>query len=144
MSYIQLEDDSGSMELIAFQKALDTGGGYIQPNAAILVRGRISVRDEKAPQLMVDSIAPLADLGARTDPEPPRPAGEQKLWVKLPSRFDPALRRIELLLKMFPGEQQLVIWCEREQKRIGARCLLHEGLVLELKEMLGEENVVVK
>ena len=45
---------------------------------------------------------------------------------------------------MFPGEQQMVIWCEREKKRIGARCLLHEGLLLELKEMLGEENVVVK
>ena len=144
MSYIQFEDDSGSMELLAFQKALETGGGYLQPNAVLLVRGRISVRDEKAPQLMVESIEPLSDLGARTDPEPPRPAGAQKLWVKLPSRFDPALRRIELLLKMFPGEQQLVIWCEREQKRIGARCLLHEGLVLELKEMLGEENVVVK
>ena len=45
---------------------------------------------------------------------------------------------------MFPGSQQLVIWCEREKKRIGARCLIHEGLVLELQEMLGKENVVLK
>ena len=144
MCYIQFEDASGSMELLAFQKALETGAGYLQPNAVLLVRGRISVRDEKAPQLMVESIEPLSELGARTHPEPPRPAGEQKLWVKLPSRYDPLLKRIELVLKMFPGEQQMVIWCEREKKRIGARCLLHEGLLLELKEMLGEENVVVK
>ena len=58
MSYIQLEDDTGSMELIAFQKALDSGGEYLRDNAAVLVRGRISVRDEKEPQLMVDSIRP--------------------------------------------------------------------------------------
>ena len=144
MCYVQLEDDSGAMELIVFQKALDTGGGYIQNNAAILARGRISVRDEKAPQLMVDTIQPLAEVGARTSPEPPRPTGTQKLWVKLPSRYDPVMKRIGLVLKMFPGQQQMILWCEREQKRIGANCLIHEALIDELKEMLGEGNVVVK
>ena len=144
MCYIQLEDDTGAMELLAFQKALETGAGYLMNNAAILVRGRISVRDEKAPQLMVDEIVPISDLGARSEPGPERAAPEQKLWVRLPSRFDPMLKRIELILKMFPGQQQMVLWCEREQKRIGARCLIHEGLILELQEMLGRENVVVK
>ena len=45
---------------------------------------------------------------------------------------------------MFPGKQQMIIYCQREQKRVGAHCLIHEGLVQELREMLGEENVVVK
>ena len=150
MSYIQLEDDSGTMELLAFQKALDEGGSYLVPNAAVLVRGRISVRDEKEPQLMVDSIRPISDLAAMEpaaarQPAPPQaPQSRQKLWVKLPSRYDPAMKRIELILTMFPGEQQMILWCEREQKRIGAKCLIHEGLILELQEMLGKENVVVK
>ncbi len=146
MSYIQLEDDTGSMELIAFQRALDTGAAYVQNNAAIIVKGRISVRDEKEPQLMVDSIRPISDLNLIGTQEPPKPAPrqDQKLWVKLPSRYDPAMKRIELILTMFPGEGQLILWCEREQKRIGARCLLHEGLILELEEMLGKENVMLK
>ena len=160
MSYVQLEDDSGSMELIVFQRALDAGGSYLKDNAALFIRGRISVRDEKEPQLMVDSIRPLEEARAAVsdreapppavpDREPPRSAAppaapEQKLWVKLPGRDDPRLRRIELLLTMFPGTQQLVIWCEREKKRIGARCLIHEGLILELQELLGKDNVVVK
>ena len=158
MSYVQLEDNSGSMELIAFQRVLDEGGGYLKENAALWVRGRISVRDEKEPQLMLDSIRPLSDADAvlparepgRSAPPPreaPRnapPPAEQKLWVKLPSREDPRLHRIELILKMFPGQQQLILWCEKEKKRIGARCLIHEGLILELQEMLGKENVVIK
>ena len=45
---------------------------------------------------------------------------------------------------MFPGQQQLVIYCEREKKKLVARCLIHEALVDELKEMLGNENVVLK
>ena len=38
----------------------------------------------------------------------------------------------------------MVIYCEKEKKRIGASCVIHDALVAELKEMLGEENVVVK
>jgi len=45
---------------------------------------------------------------------------------------------------MFPGEQRMIVWCEREKKRIAANCLIHRALVAELKEMLGENNVVVK
>ena len=142
MCNIQLEDDTGVMELVAFQRALDSGGSYIKENAAIIAKGRISVRDEKDPQLMLDTVRPLSDLNTVAGDAPP--PSEKKLWVKLPSRDDPAMKRIELILTMFPGEQQMIIWCAKEQKRVGARCLIHEGLILELREMLGDENVVLK
>ena len=142
MSYIQLEDDTGSMELMAFQKALDKGGIYVKENAAIIVKGRISARDEKEPQLMVDSIRPISDVDALGASVPP--PVEKKLWVKLKSQNDPELRRIQLLLTMFPGNQQMILYCQAENKRIGAKCLIHEGLVAELKERLGDANVVVK
>ena len=67
-----------------------------------------------------------------------------KLWVKLPGADCPELKRIELILTMFPGQQQMIIYCEKEKKRIGASCVIHEALVAELKEMLDEKNVVVK
>ena len=151
MSYIQLEDDTGAMELMAFQKVLDKGGMFIKDNAPIFVRGRISARDEKEPQLMVDNIRPIDDvlnLGAQAAPEAPVPGPqareEQKLWVKLPSAGDPRLKRIQLILSMFPGRQQLIVYCAAEKKRMGCRCLIHEALVEELKELLGSENIVVK
>ena len=142
MSYIQLEDDTGSMELMAFQKALDSGGAYIKDNAALVVRGRISVRDEKDPQLMVESIRPISDLNAMGAKEPP--AKDRKLWVKVSSAEDPIVEKIRLILTMFPGQQQMILYCEKEKKRIGASCLIHEALVDELTERLGKENVVVK
>ena len=106
MSYIDLEDDTGAMELIAFQRALDAGGRYVKENELIIVRGRVSVRDEKEPQLMVDEIRPISDLGKLTPAQPPVQAAspEQKLWVKLPSESDPLLERIKLILTMFPGK----------------------------------------
>ncbi|MBQ3210283.1 MAG: DNA polymerase III subunit alpha [Oscillospiraceae bacterium] len=155
MSYVQLEDDTGLIEMIAFQKVLDVSSRDIYDNNAVIVRGRISLRDEKEPQLMVESLRPLSELGAdisekelektlRRPAAPALPQAEKKLYVKLPSAEHPSLKRIELILTMFPGQSQLVIWCEKEKKRIGARCLIHEALVDELSEMLGEENVVIK
>ncbi len=143
MSYINLEDDSGAMELIAFQRALDSGSAYIKDNAPIIVRGRISLRDEKEPQLMADAIRPITDLG-KLKPAPPQANADSRLWVKLPDGDDPRFKRIELILKMFPGQQQLIIYLEREKRRVGARCLIHPSLVAELNELCGSANVFLE
>ena len=138
MSYIVLEDDTGSMELIAFARALDDGGAYVRENAPIIVKGRISVRDEKEPQIMADSFRPLDEPAEAPKAQP------EKLWVKLPSESDPAFHRIQLLLEMFPGTQQMIIYFEDTKKRVGARCVIHDALTAELEQMLGDKNVVVK
>jgi DNA polymerase-3 subunit alpha len=38
----------------------------------------------------------------------------------------------------------MVLYFEDTKKKMGARCLIHEALVEELREMFGSENVVVK
>ncbi len=164
MSYVTLEDDTGAMELLAFQRALDQGGAYLTEAAAVCCTGRISVRDEKDPQLMLDAVYPLDGLtdqaiaaikNAARDggyaarraapvPRPAAPAGQKTLYVRLPSRSDPAFHHIELVLTMFPGTEPLVIYCQDTKKRLGARCVIHPALVQELTDLLGEKNVVVK
>ena len=62
MSYVQLEDDTGTIEMIAFQKVIDTCGSLLRENNAVIVRGRISVRDEKEPQLMADTLYNIGDM----------------------------------------------------------------------------------
>ena len=131
------------MELILFQRALDTARQYLRENAAVKVTGRISVRDEKEPQIMVDSLRPLSDA----EPDRPAPAPEtqrKKLWLRLPGEDQKLMRRIELLLEMFPGEDGMVLFFADSGRRLGARCVIHPALLRELQEMLGEQNVVVK
>lgn len=139
MAYIQLEDDTGSMELLAFQRALDTGGGYIADNAALIVRGRISVRDEKEPQLVVDSIRPISDA-AKPDGSFDKP---RRLWVRLPGRDARLMRRIELLQEMFPGNERMIVYFADTGKKLGAECVIKDSLVRELEGLLGAENVKV-
>ena len=59
MAYVTLEDDTGSMEMLVFARVLGESGPYLKESVPVLAEGRISVRDEKAPQLMCDRVRPL-------------------------------------------------------------------------------------
>ncbi len=61
MAYVTLEDDTGSMELLTFSNALGQYGSYLHENAAVMITGRISVREDKDPQMVVNRVQPLAD-----------------------------------------------------------------------------------
>ncbi|NBI09096.1 DNA polymerase III subunit alpha [Colidextribacter sp. OB.20] len=137
MAYVMLEDDTASMELLCFSRTLNDSGSFIRENAAILAVGKISVREDKAPQLMVDEIKPLSGLDQI-------PGGDQTLYLRLPSREDPRLRKVRLALSFFPGQSQVVVYFADCKQRVGSRCEIHPALVRELNERLGEENVVVK
>lgn len=149
MAYITLEDDSGDIELLVFARCLDRDGGYIAENNPVVVRGKISIRDEKDPQILADSIRPISDLEAGAAPPPigsaaRAEAARKKLYVRLQSANDPAYAKIKLILTMFPGEEQMVLYLTDEDKRLSAPCIIHPALVEELTEMLGAEHVVIK
>jgi len=153
MCNIVLEDDSGSMEMVAFQRALDTCGPHIRENAIVIARGRLSVRDENDPQLMIDTIRPISEvekIAAEGSPAPKKspsgssPARPAKLFVRIPSSSSPVLDHITKLLVMFPGNDPLIVHCAQEKKNLSTRCVIHRALIAELEEMLGKENVVVK
>ncbi|MBR4099112.1 MAG: DNA polymerase III subunit alpha [Clostridium sp.] len=138
MAYVTLEDDTAAMELLCFSRVLDEGGSYIRENNALLVSGKISVRDDKEPQIMVDALRPLTDLGQ------PVEAASQTLWLRLPCREDPRVRKIKLALSFFPGDDPVVLYFEDCKKRVGTRCQILPSLVRDMEERLGKENVVVK
>ncbi len=135
--------------MLVFSRVLGESGSYLQEGQVIVAEGRLSVRDEKAPQLMCDRIRPLKDGmdsaggGDEAGPGSRAPVGG-KLYVKTPSAADPRMRKARLVLNMFPGNQQVVFYCADTQKRLGAAGQLHPALVAELREMFGTENVVLK
>ena len=138
MAYVKLEDDTAAMELLCFSRTLNDSGSYIRENSAILATGKISVREDKEPQLMVDSITPLSDL------EQNEAGTRQTLYLRLPSREDSRLRKVRLALSFFPGTSQVVLYFEDCKKRVGSRCEIHPALVKDLTDRLGQENVVIQ
>jgi DNA polymerase-3 subunit alpha len=146
MAYVTLEDDTASMELLCFSRVLNTCGSYLRENQAIVVQGKLSVRDEKAPQIIPDSAYPLG--GDSSAPPPPAPDGKvlpgKVLYLKFPSAQSRELAHIKLVFEMFPGVTPVKMVMADTRKVLGTECLLHRALLAELRETLGEENVVVK
>ena len=139
MAYVMLEDATGAMELLCFSRTLTESGAYLKANLPVVVTGRVSIRDEKAPQLMVDQVIPLS--GAR---KLPVAAGEnQALWIKLPDGGE-RFTWLKTLLSMFPGEAPVIVYLADQRRKLQTHCLHHEALLDELRETLGEKNVVLK
>jgi len=159
MAYLGLDDGSGSIELLAFQRAIDDSGGYMQVNTPVLATGRLSARDEKEPQIVVERLCPITDIvnvecrmqnvelktgNANSEFNSSEGKQERKLYVKLGSEGSPEYERLKLIHMMFPGRERMVIHFSDTKKNVGANCIIHDALVRELCEMLGEENVVVR
>lgn len=140
MAYVTVEDDTAAMELLVFSKTLNECSPYLKEGLPVLVRGKLSVRDEKSPQILCDGISPLNEAVSEERPAEKRP---KTLYVRLPSD-GPLLEKIKLIFSMFPGDEPAVIVLADTRKRFGTRCLIHNSLVDDLRERLGEENVVVK
>ena len=149
MAYVTVEDDTAAMELLCFSRVLNTCGAYLKENQAVIVNGKLSVRDEKSPQIMCDSVYPM-NGGEGGIPKPDyRPRGDKlvagaTLYLKFPSISHPAIRHMKLVFNMFPGTTPVKMVMADTRKVFGAQVLLHKALVEEAKETLGAENVVVK
>jgi len=150
MAYVVVEDETSSIELLCFARVLDTCGAYLKENQAVVVKGRLSVRDEKAPQIMCDSAYPLstaedgsASASADRQKEDPELKGKT-LFLKFPSIDHPSVRHMKLVFNMFPGTTQVKLVMADTRKVFGTQVLLHRALVAEAKETLGEENVVIR
>ncbi|MDR0862315.1 MAG: DNA polymerase III subunit alpha [Oscillospiraceae bacterium] len=139
MAYLTLDDGTGQMETLAFARVIDQSGGYMREGSAVLLSGKISVRDDKPPQLVVNTLRPITDLTPV-----PKPETERKLYLKLPSDADPRMERLRKLLQMFPGRDPLVLYYADTKKKLGGKCVIHDALITELGDMFGGDNVVVK
>ncbi len=145
MAYVTLEDDTGSLEMLVFARVLAECGPYLKENMPILAEGRISVRDEKAPQLMCDRVRPLEQAGTAAPAASEEGGKAKKLYIRVPSMDDPRWKKIQLILTMFPGEELFKAKFEAENQWTSPTpVVVHPALVRELEELLGAENVVVK
>ncbi|MCQ2418657.1 MAG: DNA polymerase III subunit alpha [Clostridia bacterium] len=148
MAYIVLEDDNASIEMIVFSKALDQYGNCLKESAAAVVTGRLSARDEKEPQLILNRARPIRDYTSEDEEKPApeilRVVPGQKLYLKLPSEDSLEYQKTRAIINMFPGTLQTVLYFADTKARRGATCMVRQDMFDELKNLLGAENVVVK
>ena len=149
MAYVTVEDDTAGIEMLAFSNVLNQFGGYLRENSAVVVTGRLSIRDEKEPQIVINRARPISDF-ADGSAEPETPVNTNKvtkqstLYLKLSGENDPRYRKVRAIINMFPGESQVKVFFADTRKMRGAMAALDERMIRELTSVLGGENVVIK
>ena len=151
MAFTNVEDLSGTMEIIVFPKVLADCRSALQDNAVVVINGRVSVKDEENAKLVAEKITPIEEYSAN-GAAAPRPAQEKParkgMYLKVPSRSCPQFAKVENLLSIFEGSLPVYIYFEdQKQLTLAPRNLWsmeHELLTCELKRILGDGNVAFK
>ena len=149
MAYVTLEDDTASVEMLAFSNVLNQYGGYLRENSPVVITGRLSIRDEKEPQIVINRAVPITDYAAQAPAQQEQPVqgktlSGQCLYLKLTGENDPRYRKVKAIVNMFPGSSRVVVFFADDRSMRGAQATYDSGMIQELKNLLGEENVVLK
>lgn len=148
MAYVTLEDDTASIELLVFSKSLELYGSFLSESSAIVVQGKISVRDDKDPQMLLNRAHLVADYE-----DMPEKAGAQQsaasqpvqtLWLQLESEDAQKFIKAKAILNMFPGTMRVKYYFKDTKKIDRTSCMPDNDLFAELRNLLGVENVVIK
>jgi DNA polymerase-3 subunit alpha len=148
MAYVTMEDDTASIEMIAFSGVLNEYGGYLKENTPVVVVGKLSLRDDKEPQVIVNRVRLISDYTESAPRREEQPTQEipqgSTLYLRLPNEDCKEFRKIKAIVNMFPGDGKVIVFFADTRKRMGVRCMLHGSMIGELKRLLGEENVILK
>ena len=147
MAYVTVEDDTAAIEMLAFSNVISQYGNYLAENAPVVVTGRLSLRDDKEPQIVINRARPMSDFTDRIIDLEPTPAPQKltgTLYLRLPSEDNPAYRKVKAIINMFPGESKAVVYFADTKLRRGALCTLDSRMLQELENLLGKSNVIVK
>lgn len=146
MAYVTVEDDTASIEMLAFSNVLNQYGGYLRENSAVVITGRLSIRDEKEPQIVINRARPISDYADEVAENEPIPVQQKagKLYLQLAGEDDPRYRKVKAILNMFPGEGQVVLFFADTRTRRGTLAAFDSRMLAELKNVLGDSNVVLK
>ena len=148
MAYVTMEDDTASIEMIAFSGVLNEYGGYLKENTPVVVVGKLSLRDDKEPQVIVNRVRLISDYTESAPRQEEQPTQEipqgSTLYLRLPNEDCREFRKIKAIVNMFPGDGKVIVFFADTRKRMGVRCMLHGSMIGELKRLLGEENVILK
>ena len=130
-----LEGHSGTVELMLFPKVLQACSAQFYDENVVEVTGRISIREDRANSILVDSVKSLKDT-------------MQTLYIRLPYMDAEQQKRVRRITHAFPGGTAMVLYDTAKKIAKGApkdwSVNPSESLLRMLKAEFGEENVVLK
>ena len=137
MAFAKIEDLYGIVEIIIFPKVFQKFKNLIYDDSMIIVKGRVSVREEEDPKLLCENIEPLV----RVDID--------KLYILIKDQLalKETVDEIKTIFSNFRGNMPVYLCTKKERKKFRLDRELwvepNSELVSILKRRFGEENLKI-
>ncbi len=136
MAFVTLEDLAGAVEVVVFPRDYEKNQQYLNEEAKVFIRGRVSEEDEAASKLICEKVVPFEQT-------------KRELWLQFEDKESYLKEEAELfdMILDSDGQDAVVIYCKKEKavKRLPAnRSVQADKLLLnKLTNYLGESCVKV-
>ncbi|MBU5419383.1 DNA polymerase III subunit alpha [Acetanaerobacterium sp. MSJ-12] len=173
MMFADVEDRTGTMEMLVFPSTLQQYRPLLRENAIVVIGGHLSIREEEAPKLICEYVQSPAEAGSPPPPRggrggrerpsapaaaatplapqmpatpPPERADGQALYILLPNRNEALMAKIPSLVGGYPGDYPVYICFADTRKKLKSKSLRvgpTEDLMRTLKNIFGDKNVII-
>lgn len=138
MAFLKLEDLTGTIEVIVFPKTLDKVKELCVTDSLVIVKGRLSLKEDEPPKLICESIEPLEQVNTA------------KVYLRVDNTEaarDLNKRLKDILAKEYLGDTPIYIFESQQKQKFRVPkdrwVSLDSDVIIMLKETLGEENVKI-
>ena len=158
MAFITLEDTTGEIEIICFSQACENYSHLLTINSVVRIDGMLTLKDEEDVKIILNSAEQIPD-NSEYVPQikvPPKasvvtsvaadsnPTRVSKLFLKIPSQNSPEFIQAINFVGIFDGDLPIVFYDAETKNSMKVKGSINRFIITELKNILGEENVVLK
>ena len=138
MAFLKLEDLTGTIEVIVFPKTLEKVKELCVTDSLVIVKGRLSLKEDEPPKLICESIEPLEKVNT------------SKVYLRVDDKVAATIlskKLKELLIKEYIGDTPIYIFESKGKQKFRVprdRWISLDSDVMNLlRQTLGDENVKV-
>ncbi|WP_236895835.1 DNA polymerase III subunit alpha [Clostridium beijerinckii] len=138
MAFLKLEDLTGTIEVIVFPKTLEKVKELCVTDSLVIVKGRLSLKEDEPPKLICESIEPLEKVNT------------SKVYLRVDDKVAATVlskKLKELLIKEYIGDTPIYIFESKGKQKFRVprdRWISLDSDVMNLlRQTLGDENVKV-
>ena len=139
MRYVELEDLSGTIEVLVFPTLLRKFDSILQPDTIVVMEGNLDVNEDMPTKMRLEAVSLLSDADRQAD--------NRKLYLQLSSDEKKKEEKIKNILKANPGNVPVLLYYRDKKETMSAPSSLwvslNDKIVEDLKALIGAENVKV-
>ena len=142
MAFVTVEDLYGSAELVVFDSVYSRCDSILIDENVILVEGRLSIKEDEDARIIVQNIKEFSENDSANNSN----GRKTKMIIDITELTSNQKERLKGAIKLFSGDKvnmRLSIIEKTQEKPCGAIFLTEETLE-QFKEIVGEENILLK